>query len=131
MQKSFTLALILGISLTACMSRPPQVGEMPMPNKSEENVGLTDECIRIAEENSDVRTFIQKNPDYSVEITGLTPRDASVLSERYPAIYGELPDRAFCEARFASGRGGLLVIIDYEKEAVLDVFRLKDMSIGG
>ncbi|VVB94759.1 Uncharacterised protein [uncultured archaeon] len=90
--------------------------------------GLNESLIKIAEEVPDVASFIARNPDSHPEITVLAPESISQLSKKYPALYGNLPNRTLYKLEYRGDRG-LLVIVDLENKKVLKYFRTAGVSL--
>lgn len=90
--------------------------------------GLNESLGKIAEQEPDVASFISQNPDSHPDITVLTPENVSQLSKKYPALYGNLPNRTLYKLEY-KGERGLLVIVDLENKKVLKNFRTAGVSL--
>jgi hypothetical protein len=81
-----------------------------------------DEVLAIAAQEPEVIAFIAEKPGYYYEITVLPPANITELAQRYPVIYGNLPNATLYQIEYTNGRG-LLVIVDLENETVVRHFR--------
>lgn len=95
-------------------------------NKGE--TGLNDRLLSIAMTEPEVSSFISENPDHNLEVTVLEPENVAPLSEKYPAIYGSLPEKTLYRLELKKNRG-MLVIIDLENKKVLKYFRTAGVSL--
>ena len=59
-------------------------------------------------------------------ITELSPEKIEHLSERYPAIYGNLPEKTLYEVKTED----YLIIVDIEEKKVLKKFRVVGINLG-
>lgn len=91
--------------------------------------GLIESLLKIADQEPQVGYFIAENPGYKTEITVIAPENITKLSEKYPAIYGNLPNRTLYEIEYGSGKG-MLVIIDPIDKKVLRYFRTANVTLG-
>ena len=99
------------------------IAEKASPQKDEMNKGL----LEIAASEPEVASVIGENPAY--EVTALSPENITQLSEKYPVIYGNLPDKTLYRVDFNNGTG-MLVIVDMENKKVLRYFRTGGVSLG-
>jgi hypothetical protein len=83
--------------------------------------------IEIAKELDVVNEFIKENPTFTVEVTQLG--NISNLSEKYPAIYGNLNHQNLYQVQFKSDSSGILVIVDLEKRKVVRSFKTLNLEI--
>ncbi|MCX9025798.1 MAG: hypothetical protein OIN85_06855 [Candidatus Methanoperedens sp.] len=90
--------------------------------------GLNESLVKITDQEPDFASFIAQNPDSHPEITMLTPENISHLSKKYPALYGNLPNRTLYKLEY-KGERGLLVIVDLENKKVLKYFRTAGVSL--
>lgn len=90
--------------------------------------GLNESLVKIAEQEPDVATFIAQNPESYPEITVLAPENISRLSKKYPALYGNLPNRTLYKLEYR-GERGMIVIVDFENKTVLKYFRTAGVSL--
>lgn len=89
---------------------------------------INESLLNIAGQEPEVGSFIARNPEHGTEITILYPENITQLSEKYPAIYGNLPNRTLYRIEYRSERG-MLVIIDRENKKVLRYFRTAGVKL--
>ena len=90
--------------------------------------GINESLLEIAGQELEVGSFIAKNPDYHAEITVLAEVNRANLSEKYPAIYSNLPNKTLYMLEYKNERG-MLVIIDMENKKVLRYFRTSRITL--
>ncbi len=95
---------------------------------AENKAGMNESLLDIASHEPEVSSFITQNPDIHPEITALSPQTIAQLSEKYPAVYGSLPNRMLYKLEY-KGERGLLVIVDLENKKVLKYFRTAGVSL--
>lgn len=93
-----------------------------------ETLENTDKVLELAAQEPEVSSFVAEYPDYQYEITVLPPENLTQLSQKYPVIYGNLPNKTLYRIEYTNGRG-LLVIVDLENETVLRYFRTTGVSL--
>jgi ABC-type glycerol-3-phosphate transport system substrate-binding protein len=90
---------------------------------------MTDkQLLELAAQEPEVGSFIAENPGYHYEITVLPPANLTELAQRYPVIYGNLPNATLYQIEYTDGRG-MLVIVDLENETVVRYFRTTGVSL--
>jgi hypothetical protein len=89
---------------------------------------IADTLLELAAQEPEVGSFIAENPEYHYEITVLPPANITHLSNKYPVIYGNLPNKTLYKIDYTNGRG-MLVIVDLENETVLKHFRTAGVSL--
>jgi hypothetical protein len=85
--------------------------------------------LKIAANNSHVSAFTKENAGYNYRAIKLTPENLTILSEKYPAVYGDLPAKTLYSVEYSSGNRGVLVIIDSEEKRVLKHFRTVGVTL--
>ena len=63
----------------------------------------------------------------SGSITKLTPQNLTKLAEKYPVIYGNLPNKTLYQIKTEKQ----LIIVDAEEKKILRRFRVVGISLGG
>lgn len=91
--------------------------------------GINESLLEIAAQEQEVGTFIAQNPGIHPEVTMIGPETIAELSKKYPALYGNLPNRTLYKVEYKSERG-MLVIIDIENKKVLKYFRTAGVNLG-
>lgn len=87
---------------------------------------VNDSLLAIASKEPEVASVIGENPAY--EVTILSPQNITQLSEKYPVIYGNLPNKTLYRVDIKGDRG-MLVIVDLENRKVLKYFRTAGVSL--
>jgi hypothetical protein len=103
---------------------PPTMGDQQV----QESLQTDEHALAIAAQHPEVSAYFAENPAYQCEITRLTPTNLTELAQRYPVIYGNLPNATLYQIDYADGRG-LLVIVDLENETVVRYFRTTGVSL--
>lgn len=80
-------------------------------------------ATEIASKHPEVAAFLKENPNAFVQSRLLTATNKTELAERYPVIYGNLPDHTIYEVDYQIGNRGLLVITDSQNQSVVRVFK--------
>jgi len=101
-----------------------------IPQSSETILTLEQEIVQIAQHVDRVRSFLSQNSEYQTTLTLLTPEAAQQLAQKYPVIYGDLPQKDLYQARYTAGTRGYLVIVDQDTKQVLKFFRVGNITIG-
>src|SRR5574341_432485 len=78
------------------------IGEQGSSQPVQEKTGINESLIRIAGKDPEVSSFIASNPESLPEITVLRPEDITVLSKKYPAVYGNLPNKMLYRIEYKS-----------------------------
>lgn len=131
------LAIILMTPLSGCTtggnvveSQPPVDAQtIDDAQQSPEKLDVDTEVLEIASKEPQVTAFIAANPGHRHEITVLAPETIEGLSEKYPVIYGDLPEKTLYKIDYKD-QNGMLVIVDLENEKVLRYFRTSGVSLG-
>lgn len=95
------------------------------------NRGVSDEEILMAANREPItQNFISMNPKYSTNITFISKQDLVSLSEKYPAIYGDLDVDGLYRVEYSSDSNmeGVLLIMDRNKK-VLKYYRVRTMGL--
>jgi len=85
-----------------------------------------DQILAVAMNASFLDEFITEDCRY--EITVLHPGNITKLSEEYPVIYGDLPEKTLYRIDYTNGRG-MLVIVDMEDKMVLRHFMTSGVNL--
>jgi hypothetical protein len=119
--------VMLILAVAGCVSRNPEVATS---NNGKMTTTLDDSAIlQMAGQNSEVAKFISENPDYTHELTKLAPRNITTLAQKYPAVYGSLPNKTLYRIDYGHGGRGLLVIVDPESGETSKYFRSVGVSL--
>jgi len=78
--------------------------------------------LNIADNDKQVIQFKQLNPDAESKVSVLKSNQIKESAEKYPAIYGELPEKTLYEVNYNSFDTGLKLIVDLEEKSVLKIF---------
>ena len=92
----------------------------PEPEIADEHI------LAVAMNASFVGEFITEDCQY--EITVLHPDNITKLSNDYPVIYGDLPEKTLYRIDYTNGRG-MLVIVDMENKMVLRHFMTSGVNL--
>ena len=92
---------------------------MQMPLQTPQTETTESDILEIGATSRQVSSFISENPDYTANVTKLSPTDIADLSKTYPAIYGELPSKTLYKIDYSFGDKGYLVIIDPQTQEIL------------
>lgn len=107
------LAVVLLAYVSGCIAEE-KISIQP----STEGNNVNNSVLEIASKDPEVSSLIAQ----SYEITILYPKNITQLSQKYPAIYGSLPDKTLYRIDYR-GERGMLVIVDLENKTVLRYFR--------
>ena len=146
-QKLILVALVIGVLISGCVEEQEKGKVERVDNENqtkstglhEQNVSQEDQekenksseakILQIADTHTEVKKFIQQNPDYEHIITQLTAENTTKLAEEYPVIYGTLPSRTLYRVNYKSNNKGLLVIVDFEEKRVLKYFKTTGINL--
>jgi hypothetical protein len=103
---------------------PPDAGGQQV----QASLPTEEQLLVIAAQHPDVHAYIAENPVRQYEITRLTSANLTELAQRYPVIYGNLPNATLYQIDYTDGRG-MLVIVDLENETVVRYFRTAGVSL--
>lgn len=98
------------------------IGFLYYKTPSAPSSGMEVKVLEIAEKDENVIQFKQENPDATSKVSILEPEQIKEDAKKYPAIYGDLPEKRLYEVNYNAAGIGLMLIIDVEEEAVLKVF---------
>lgn len=85
--------------------------------------------LKVAGQNPVVEEFVKENPGYTHDIKLLEPEDAVGLADRYPVLYGGLPQKTLYRIDYSFGNTGVLVIVDPGEEKVLKHFMTTGVNL--
>ncbi|MEM5814377.1 MAG: hypothetical protein QXD77_01010 [Candidatus Aenigmatarchaeota archaeon] len=89
----------------------------PLPEEPE------DRALAIAQRDPHVADFLSSHPTATYAVAALSPEAAKEKAEKYPAVYGELPEKTLYEVQYAVVESGVFLIIDVENGKVLKLFQ--------
>ncbi len=118
--------LVLALMTMAVVSGGCIAEDSPPPDAGDQQVQTSlqteEQLLAIAAQHPDVHAYIAENPAHQYEISRLTPANLTELAQRYPVIYGNLPNSTLYQIDYTDGRG-MLVIVDLENGTVVRYFR--------
>ena len=129
--------LFLAIALIGCAGH--KEGKVNVSNVS--NVNVSSESMNVSVDASKARDKINEVKMNEVNeteilkiaslesgsITKLTPQNLTELAEKYPVIYGNLPNKTLYQIKTEKQ----LIIVDAEEKKILRKFRVVGISLGG
>lgn len=129
------LMLFLAIALIGCAGY--KEGKVNVSNVS--NVNVSSESMNVSElgvDASKARDRINEVNETEIlkiaslesgSVAKLTPQNLTELAEKYPVIYGNLPNKTLYQIKTEKQ----LIIVDAEEKKVLRKFRVVGISLGG
>lgn len=120
------LLLLLVLTLGCINTKPPET-KYPAYSTTTTLDELT--ILKIATQSSEVKEFTSRNPKFQYTITTLKSADTKKFAEKYPALYGNLPNKTLYQAEYKYGNEGILVILDLENEKILKHFITTGVSL--
>ena len=118
------LLLFTGL-FAICMAAVIGYGYRGEPQEPEPEIA-DEHILAVAMNASFVGEFITEDCQY--EITVLHPDNITKLSNDYPVIYGDLPEKTLHRIDYTNGRG-MLVIVDMENKMVLRHFMTSGVNL--
>ena len=127
-------AMCLALITLGCVTAPQEQTAAPVQTeKAPAETGSEDvedsAILEIAGQHPEGASFVAENPEYQYEITALEPDELGTLAEKYPVIYGDLPQKTLYKIDYKGDRG-MLVIVDVEGKQVLKYFRTAGVNLG-
>jgi len=117
--------LFIGLS-AICMAAVIGFGYRGEPQVQKPEIA-DDQILAVAMNASFADEFITEDCRY--DITVLHPDNLTNLSNEYPVIYGNLPEKTLYRIDYTNGRG-MLVIVDMEDKMVLRHFMTSGVNLG-
>ena len=126
------LMLFLAIALIGCAGY--KEGKVNVSNVS--NVNVSSESMNVSVDVSKARDRINEINETEIlkiaslesgSVAKLTPQNLTELAEKYPVIYGNLPNKTLYQIKTEKQ----LIIVDAEEKKILRKFRVVGISLGG
>ena len=91
--------------------------------------GATDEeVLLISGQNELIMAFVEKDQDITINVTELNKIEVKALAEKYPAVYGNLPEKTLYSVIYEKDGNGYNCIVDVEKKETL--ICIKTLAVG-
>lgn len=109
----FTVIAAAAIISAVLLSLPPPIDQSLDPQSK---------ALAIAERDPNVAAFKRAYPNAAHTVAALEPETAKQKAEKYPVVYGGLPEKTLYEVHYSAGTVGMLLIVDIETAQVLKIF---------
>jgi hypothetical protein len=117
--------LLLTLYVSGCVTQ--EGGKVtPTPVQAQ-----TEKVLQVANQSPEVQLFVAENPGYEATVSALAPENTSSLAEKYPVLYGGLPNKTLYKVEYKKDAKGILVIVDVEDAKVLKYFQTTGVVLGG
>ena len=127
MRKTVVLTAMFVLVCAGCIGSSPNA---VTPTPTETTTLLNDvDILKIAGENENVREFISEYPQYSYTVVVLALENLTDMAVKYPAVYGNLPQKTLYRVDYTSGSRGVFVIVDADEGKIMRYFRSVGVSL--
>lgn len=91
------------------------------------------QALALSRQNEAVSNFVEKNPDAKSNVTAISGSEVKALAEKYPAVYGDLPEKTLYRVTYEKDGSGYTCLVDTETKETLSCVRTLSigMKIGG
>ncbi|MCK5063433.1 MAG: hypothetical protein KAR23_05895 [Candidatus Aenigmarchaeota archaeon] len=95
---------------------------------SDSSEATEEDVLLISNQNELIMAFVEKDPDITINVTELNKIEVKALVEKYPAVYGNLPEKTLYSVIYEKDGNGYNCIVDVEKKETLTC--IKTLAIG-
>ena len=102
--------------------------DSPIATEDDSSEATEEDVLLISNQNELIMAFVEKDPDITINVTELNKIEVKALVEKYPAVYGNLPEKTLYSVIYEKDGNGYNCIVDVEKKETLTC--IKTLAIG-